>query len=563
MRASVPFAAFIAGLLLFTVAYSSYIVPLSVVEPTVDFKLIVDPVGGSDEMLPGVLGSSIDWTDDANGLYDPISGLLSPVPVGELIGLKPHYLRFPAGRLSQNYNWSLGIGRINERSDNPTLGPHPELSTFGTDEFFKLVNHTGADAVMVVNSNPFSDKPGSASQAADWVSYCNDVWWQGKGKLRSANGYTIPYNIKYWEMGYEAFNPRYWRHKAPDDLPAGTLYAQRLKEYSVAMKMVDPSIKIGAWMVLHPDMELFSADRSWNINFLNEAAGNFTVGTKDVYYFDYVVMKVYLPRIDILLNPEDLYRYSYAHTFASMRADMNLIQGLLSSQAAQRPSGIPLAIASFEPHFGNEGWNTLAPAFAGSALITADLAMQAMEKTLGDGKRDLLYACYGELNTPTPSSLMVNPDYEEAYTETWLRSPSYYAMAMCAELQGGRPLEIAPPISKPDYAVGEEKGLTGVKNVPIVSAFATLNPDGVTVTMVIINRDMEARAKCKIRIDEWPGRMKLDLHEIAFDSLISNNLAVEGVSSISDARTITGPVVKVNAPPASVLLLTIKYQGVT
>jgi hypothetical protein len=479
--------------------------------------------------------------------------------VGELIGLEPSYMRFPSSRLSQNYNWSKGVGKINERRSNPSHGPTAQISTFGTDEFYKLVNHTGSEAIMVVDA-----VHGSADLAADWVSYCNDIQYVGKGRDRSANGAILPYKITHWEVGNEAYLPRYWTNLPPGGDTAGKVYAQRLKEYSEKMKAVDPTIKIGAWLVLHPDLELVSADQSWNINFLTEASGKFPPrpGWEDVDYYDYVVVKVKLPGIETLLNPDDLFRYSYAKEYESLRLDLAQLKGLLDSYASQRPSGIPIAIASFEPDFSNEGWNIVAPSQAGSALITADMAMHFMANSVSGEDQAIEYACYGELNTHKFSSLMVNPEFEEVHVDEWQRSPSYLSFGMTTELQGFRLVAIGE-LDVPTFSVTAEKDLSGVRNVPILSAIASYDSDGGPLKFMLLNRDLDRSIKCKVTVKDWSGKLSLLTRTLEFDSLLSHNLAEMRVTTSTKDRTASGPDFSVSVPPASVVLVTVVGPGGT
>ena len=448
LRLSVVMGVIVAFLLFVPIAYSSYVVPIVGEDPTVRL-VIVEQVPSPNATIPKILGVSIDWSNNAHGLYDDVSGLLNPAPVSQLINLDPSHLRFPAGGLSQVYDWTKGVGNRNERENNPARGGEQQLSLFGTDEFMKLVNHAGSRSVMVVNFDT-----GSPLSASDWVSYCNDDQNTRFGRERAANGYLTPYNIKDWEVGYEPYLPKYWEGSSGTGVGAGTLYGQMLKNYSVAMKTVDPNIKIGAWMVLHPDMELVSADRSWNINFLNAAGGQFNLGGGDLYYFDYIVLRVYLPDIDQLLNYPDLYRYSYAMAYRTMLDDLAQLRGLLANNP-RKEGPIPMAIADFKPFFGSSGWNTEASSLAASALITADLAMQAMRVSLDDGKQSIRYACYGDLNAPSYNSLMINPDFEAAQVETWGQSPSYLAFEMATTLQGGLPLMMTE-LAGPDYDLQKE-----------------------------------------------------------------------------------------------------------
>ena len=548
----------VALLLLVPIAYSSYIVPLVEEGPEVSLK-VIEPIAAPNVTVPEILGASVDWTDNANGLYDDVSGLLNPAPVAQLIKLDPSHLRFPATRLSQVYDWKLGVGNPSERGFNPSHGGDSQSSLFGTDEFFKLVDHVGSRAVMVVNSNT-----GSALSASDWVSYCNDDQYTRLGKDRASNGYINPYRIKDWEIGYEAYVPKYWEGISTTERGAGTLYGELVVNYSEAMKKIDPSIKVGAWMVLHPDKEQTSADSNWNNNFLRAAGGQFNLPGADPYYFDYVVVKVELPDIDLLLNYPDLYRYSYAQTLKMLRDHLAQVRGLLAT-LPRNP--IPVAFACFEPDFGPGGWNTQAPSYAASALITADLAMQMLNVAMEDGKQSVRYACYGELNTPTYSSLMINPDFEWAHIETWGQSPNYLAFEMATALQGGKPL-VVTEISPVTYSVDRGGELPALRNVPLVSAFATGDLEAGTVTILIVNRDLERSVTCRISVQMTglSAAPQLSVRTLQFESLLNTNLVEPTVRAplpIPDSkRVVAKDDFKVTIEPAGIALLILEPKEV-
>jgi alpha-L-arabinofuranosidase len=548
----------VAFLLLTPIAYSSYVVPILGEEPASKL-VIVEPIPSPNVTVPQILGVSVDWTNNANGLYDDVSGLLNPAPVSQLINLNPSHLRFPAGRLSQVYDWTAGVGNRNERGENPAGGGESQISLFGTDEFMKLVNHAGSRAVMVVNSNT-----GSSLAASEWVSYCNDNQITGQGRERSANGYITPYTVKDWEIGYEPYLPRYWEGRGAGSLDAGTVYGQLVKNYSMAMKTIDPTIKVGAWMVLDPQMELTSADRSWNINFLNAANGQFNLGGDDLYYYDYVVVKVHLPEIEQLMDFPDLFRYSYAMAYRTMIDDLAQIRGLLANNP-RAEGAIPVAFAGFEPDFGDVGWNTQVPSMAASALLTADLAMQIMRLSIEDGKQVVRYACYGQLNTRSYSALMVNPDFEAANVETWGQSPSYLALELAYSLQGGLPL-LVTEVEGPRFDVSKEGDLPGISNVPVISTFATGDPTSGEAWVMLINRDLKHSVDCRISLD-MTGLVapNLSVRKIKFDSILSDNLAEESVRAplpIPTAnRVVDTSGFSVKVGPAGVVLVTLERRG--
>ncbi len=543
----------LAVVLLGTTAFTSYLMPGVPEPPLTEFRVLAGTDGEtSTKAYPSVLGASIDWTDDCQGLYNHVSGLLEPEPVGELISSDPAYLRFPATGLSQHYNWTHGVGTSEQRGTNPSHGQRPQKCFFGTDEFMALINHTGATPVMVVNAAVANPR-----EAADWVSYCNDVYWRGKGPLRAQNGHVLPYNIKYWEIGFEMHQVQYWESDADQSTPAGVRYANRLMAYSQAMKAVDPSIQVGASMVLHSDVESTSADISWNINVLNTAKGTFNLGARALRYFDYVTIAVRVPRLDVLLDAPDMFAYSYARTYETLQDDLAQLRGLLYF-----PNEVPIAISSFMPDFTSRGWNTDAVSYAASAVITANIAMEALRSAASTDPRALLYACYGDISSRSYSSLLVNPDFAANVGATWQQSPSYIALDLCSALQGMVPLEVAR-LRTSEYSVGGERSLPAVRGVPTVDAISGISPDGRTIRVVVINREVDGPARVVLAVAGWSGLVSVTRTVVSAESLLSTNLLGEGVRTISEGWRSGEPRVDIEVPKGSVLLLTLERQGAT
>ncbi len=107
-------------------------------------------------------------------------------------------MRWPGGCCADHYHWKNGIGK--ERP--PRLHPIPDPANpvwrhdFGTDEFLRLCELTGAEPVLTVNT-----ATGSPEEFLDWYEYVNAPKETKFGSLRAQNGHPEPYNIRYWGMG--------------------------------------------------------------------------------------------------------------------------------------------------------------------------------------------------------------------------------------------------------------------------------------------------------------------------------------------------------------------------
>jgi alpha-L-arabinofuranosidase len=144
-------------------------------------------------------------------------------------------IRFPGGCFASFYDWREGVG--------PRLDRQPVVSEYwggieenhaGTVEFVELCRLVSAEPFLCVNL-----LTGTADRAAQWVEYCNGSPETPMGALRKQHGYPEPLGVKYWEIDNETYRRFGWEE-----------YAKKCVLYSMAMKMIDPTIKldmIGYW----------------------------------------------------------------------------------------------------------------------------------------------------------------------------------------------------------------------------------------------------------------------------------------------------------------------------
>jgi alpha-L-arabinofuranosidase len=163
------------------------------------------------------------------------------------LGIK--FMRFPGGEKSDNYIW----GQRPFTSANPTLAlagnchwpnndsrfAQPDFkslkpSTLDFDEFMVLAKKTGAEPLIVVNGDGHYNngstcggvpaKDSLIMVAREWVRYANVV---------------KKHNIKYWMIGNESFKSAAYAGKL-----TAQQYREEIKDFSRAMKAIDPKIKI-------------------------------------------------------------------------------------------------------------------------------------------------------------------------------------------------------------------------------------------------------------------------------------------------------------------------------
>ncbi len=158
-------------------------------------------------------------------------------------------LRYPGGSTSDVYHWQTNSATANS---GQYVNPND-----GFDTFMTVAQAAGAQPVITVNygSNPAGTAGADPSEAAGWVDYANNV---------------KKYGVKYWEVGNEVYGNKEYGGNWETDLHADqspTAYGKNVVLFSQAMKVKDPTIKVGAVLITpggFPDGQ--SPD--WNTNVL-------------------------------------------------------------------------------------------------------------------------------------------------------------------------------------------------------------------------------------------------------------------------------------------------------
>ncbi len=214
--------------------------------PSWGLQIRVDAGVARERVSPNIFGNALIYSGSTMGFNEWVSSQQEYeaarrtwngyLPLVHELG--PTVLRYPHGLGANNFHWKAGIGPFAERNRHYDGIGIPQ--TFGTDEFLQYCEELGARANLVVNVSEGGKRAGSVQDAADWVEYCNaphdgsnpggGIDWAAR---RAANGHEEPYGVKYWELG----NEETW--------PGFQDYARRVREYSYAMKAIDPTIRVG------------------------------------------------------------------------------------------------------------------------------------------------------------------------------------------------------------------------------------------------------------------------------------------------------------------------------
>ncbi|NLO23854.1 MAG: carbohydrate-binding protein [Fibrobacter sp.] len=180
----------------------------AVVKATIkgDFNTVINP-----QIAPGIFGiNAALWDGDLLHARD------SKVQTADFVKRINHgIIRYPGGLRADDDHWK-------EILDNKDW-------MVDTDEFLEWLKKTGAEAMFTANFGS-----GTAQEAAAWVKHTN---------------VTKKANVKYWEIGNEIYGDwhPYYEKYGKD---GGDIYGKRAREFILAMKKVDPNIKVGVLGVL-------------------------------------------------------------------------------------------------------------------------------------------------------------------------------------------------------------------------------------------------------------------------------------------------------------------------
>lgn len=233
-----------------------------------------------------IFGSNLEWFNNGDGFATPNRALRDRlVSLARKEGIT--VWRFPGGILADYYNWVDGTGPRNLRP----IRHHPSDSgssanTFGSPEFFRLLQLTHSQGLITVNAGT-----GTAKEAAAWVAYAN----QPGNARRARDGFVKPIGVKLWEVGNELYLPGNPGEKKITETPE--VYAKRYVRFADAMRKADPSIKVIAIGVAKSHLGPDTQYPDWTKVLLRRDADKIDMIAVHNAYFP-MLYKVRQPRVD-------------------------------------------------------------------------------------------------------------------------------------------------------------------------------------------------------------------------------------------------------------------------
>ena len=206
-----------------TGTYSSYKLSYKSTSLVHDAVISVEPVGHGKVWVGAV---SLMPSDNVEGFRSDVLSLLKELN-------SPVY-RWPGGNFVSGYNWRDGIGDRDKRP--PRKNPAwqgVEANDVGIHEFMRLCELINTEPYIAVNAGL-----GDAGEARAEVEYANGSEISPMGKLRSVNGHSQPWKVKFWSIGNEMYGDWQLGHMSTEQFVA------KNNEFADKMRSADPDIKL-------------------------------------------------------------------------------------------------------------------------------------------------------------------------------------------------------------------------------------------------------------------------------------------------------------------------------
>jgi alpha-L-arabinofuranosidase len=343
------------------------------------------------------------------------------------------------GNFSSYYHWKDGVGPLDKRPvmENIAWGI-PEYNKFGTDEFLKMCELTGAVPQFDLNLGS-----GTPEEAVEWVKYIQSHW---KGKVIYELGNEL---YGHWQVGW----------KTDDEIGPATL------AFSKAVRAAAPDAQIIATGLGAVN------DEKWNEGQLKNPTGTF-----DLLSLHYIIGT----NRPAMMNPTPDFMAAAAYAIPyALGPHFDKVQERIDAHGAH--GKVHQAVTEWlfnskgfgernftdeSPSWMNEGGAVMAAGFLNTVLRHAD------QITLTDMTGIMEFAGIWKKR-------------EQVYAV-----PAYYAFKMYTEVKGDSVLPVETDSGTYDVA-GGVRPFDNEKGIPYIDVVATRSADGGTLTLLCVNRSLE------------------------------------------------------------------------
>ena len=387
-------------------------------------------------------------------------------------------VRWPGGCFASAYHWLDGVGNPRRPSFDKAWGVE-DSNLFGTGEFVKWCRAIGAEPYFCTNAGT-----GTPEEMSDWVEYCN-LNGQGRyARVRQANGFREPHNVRFWSIGNENY--------LGGEIGAKTVaeWGPLVRESAKVMRAVDKNIKVLAAATTTGD---------WTAPLLKEAGP----------YLDYISIHGYWDPLWQVNKPSNYLQ-------CIMRSG-EPEQEILEAEALLETTGFKGRIKIAFDEWNLRGWHH--PGFPGGGADPALIARRAENDrnetyTMADAvfAAGLLNACLRHADDVQMACMapVVNargPLF--VHPKGIVRRTTFHVLKMYADLL--EPNVLAAQLSSEPLRSGE-------KSVPVLDAVATSSDDRKRFALALINRHPDQPVDCKLNLSALPRDAAVKVRLLSGDS---------------------------------------------
>jgi alpha-N-arabinofuranosidase len=480
---------------------------------------------------PNLFGSFLEHLGRAiyEGIYDPASKLSDSNGfrrdvMDEIKQLHVPIIRYPGGNFVSGYNWLDGVG---PKKDRPVVLDRAwnslNSNQFGTNEFLAWCKEVGTEPLMGLNLGT-----GTPEQAADLVEYCNIDKGTRWSDLRRKHGIAEPYKIERWCLGNEMDGPWQIGHMS------ATEYGLKAADAARQMHYVDPSLKLIACGSSGPFMPTYL---EWDREVL-EQCYDYVDGLSLHRYFD---------------NSETTGGDSAKFLAMNLTMDRQIAETVAVCDLVRGHKRSPKKLwLSFDE------WNVWYRARRGDAVngkrteaphlleeiynLEDALLVGGLLNTLIRNSDRVKLACLAQLiNVIAP--IMTNSD-------GLFRQTTYYPYSWALQFARGEALNVL--VESSTYEV------KGMDPVPHLDAAASHNPADGSVTLFILNRDLQKSRDVEVVWEDQPPSRVLTTSLLTGDDLkaVNSFQSPQKVAPQPFAKpTTTNNRTKFEVPPRSYTML--------
>ena len=304
-------------------------------------------------------------------------------------------------------------------------------------------------------------------------------------------------NIRHWELGNEIY-------MHGDGFMPIEKYIEKVKNFSKAMKAVDPRIKIGASVIL--------SYGNWEEELFKKAG-------KDI---DFVVFHFYpfwaqgnVSNTQLLASPHS-FAYDYKTSFGRKMGVVKRINKLLKKYAPKgRRKKIKIFITEFNTGDPDKGTSMV------YALTVADLLGKMAENKVK----------FGQLH-----KLGAEDDFQwSAFDRNYNPKPAALAIEMFAKHFGKRMLNTLV-VQSPKFSSRGKKSMPRIRRVPYLIVYSSRANRKKKLYMIVINKHAVASMNSDVFINNAVVKSKAKVYTLDSATIMSKNFAESQNIGISESE---------------------------